>query len=108
MVGKIRITLLTGALVCLSAFAEMQPNILFISVDDLRPELGCYGQDYMITPNIDRLADEGVLFEKAFCNYPVCGASRASLMTGLRPTPERFNIYYSRADEDAPAFRTLR
>ncbi|VGO18630.1 sulfatase [Pontiella sulfatireligans] len=102
MVGKIRITLLTGALVCLSAFAEMQPNILFISVDDLRPELGCYGQDYMITPNIDRLADEGVLFEKAFCNYPVCGASRASLMTGLRPTPERFNIYYSRADEDAP------
>lgn len=102
MIGKIRLIVLAGALVALSVFAEKQPNILFISVDDLRPELGCYGQDYMITPNIDRLAGEGVLFEKAFCNFPVCGASRASLMTGLRPTPTRFTSYKTRADEDVP------
>ena len=102
MVGKRLALMALLTMVSISVLAGSKPNILFISVDDLRPELGCYGQDYMITPNIDRLAHEGVLFEKSFCNYPVCGASRASLMTGLRPTPERFNIYYSRADEDAP------
>lgn len=87
--------------------AAEQPNILFIAVDDLRPELGCYGADYMITPNIDRLAGEGVLFERAFCNYPVCGASRASLMTGLRPSPTRFISYKSRADQDAAGIPDL-
>ncbi|VGO15411.1 Choline-sulfatase [Pontiella desulfatans] len=101
MFGKKTVAAAFTILVSLSAVADGRPNILFISVDDLRPELGCYGQEYMITPNIDRLAEEGVLFERAYCNYPVCGASRASLMTGLRPTPDRFNIYYSRADEDA-------
>jgi arylsulfatase A-like enzyme len=101
MTGKTWFATALSILVCASALAEKQPNILFISVDDLRPELGCYGQDYMITPNMDRLANEGVLFERAYCNYPVCGASRASLMTGLRPTLKRFTSYKTRADEDA-------
>jgi len=83
------------------------PNILFIAVDDLRPELGCYGVERIRSPHIDRLAAEGTMFERAYCNIPVCGASRASLMTGLRPARHRFLHYYTRADEDAPGITTL-
>lgn len=86
----------------LSASTDVKPNVLFIVIDDLRPELGCYGNEDIITPNIDRLANEGALFERAYCQVPVCGASRASFMTGLYPTPDRFVRYYARADEDAP------
>ena len=55
-----------------------QPNVLLIIVDDLRPELGAYGRAHAVSPNIDRLAAEGVLFESAYVQVPVCGASRAS------------------------------
>lgn len=84
-----------------------KPNVLFIAVDDLRPELGCYGKEYIHSPNIDRLAAQGTLFLNSYCNIPVCGASRASLLTGLRPTLTRFKNYYTRADEDAPGAITL-
>ncbi len=62
-----------------------RPNILFIAIDDLKPLLGCYGDDQIVSPSIDRLAKESVVFTNAHCQYPVCGGSRASLMTGLRP-----------------------
>lgn len=78
------------------------PNVLFIMVDDLRAELGCYGDSLIHSPNMDRLAGEGVLFESAYCNFPVCGASRASVLTGLRPTRERFLNYKTYAQKDAP------
>lgn len=61
------------------------PDILMIAVDDLRPMLGCYGDPRAITPNLDRLAERGVLFERAYCQYAKCGVSRLSLMSGLRP-----------------------
>jgi arylsulfatase A-like enzyme len=61
------------------------PNILFIPVDDLRPDLACYGSSSMISPNIDRLAADGVVFTRTYCQQSVCNPSRASLLTGLRP-----------------------
>jgi len=62
-----------------------QPNILFIPIDDLRPELGCYGATTIKTPHIDRLAKKGVVFTRAYCQQAVCNPSRASLLTGMRP-----------------------
>lgn len=61
------------------------PNILFIAIDDLRPELGCYGADYIKSPNIDKLASSGVVFTKHFVQVPTCGASRFSMLTGMLP-----------------------
>jgi iduronate 2-sulfatase len=68
-----------------SLIAAEKPNILFIAVDDLKPALGCYGDKTVLTPHIDRMAARGTVFTKAYCQWPVCGPSRASLMTSLRP-----------------------
>jgi arylsulfatase A-like enzyme len=84
-----------------------KPNILFIAVDDLRCQLGCYGNEQMITPNIDSLASGGVKFNRAYCQVPVCGASRASIMTGVRPTRERFVDHKTLAEKDAPNVTTV-
>lgn len=65
--------------------ARVKPNVLFLICDDLNCNLGCYGHAQVKTPNIDRLAEQGVRFEGAFCQYPLCGPSRASFMTGLYP-----------------------
>ena len=88
------------------AFAE-QPNVVFIAVDDLRPELGCYGVETIQTPNIDRLAAQGTTFLNSFCNIPVCGASRASVLTGMRPTRNRFLDYDTRVEQDTPEAVTI-
>jgi iduronate 2-sulfatase len=67
--------------------AQTKPNVLFIAVDDLNNWLGCMN-DYpnAKTPNLDRLAANGVLFTNAHCQAPLCGPSRASVMSGLRPS----------------------
>ena len=68
-----------------STLFAAKPNVLFIAIDDLRPELGCYGVKEIKTPGIDALAASGVTFHRAYCQLAVCNPSRVSLLTGLRP-----------------------
>jgi iduronate 2-sulfatase len=77
--------LLTAAFLSCDVHAEKQPNVLFIAVDDLRPQLGCYGKTDIRSPNIDRLAKNGILFSRAYCQISQCGPSRDSILSGLRP-----------------------
>jgi arylsulfatase A-like enzyme len=83
------------------------PNILFIPVDDLRPELGCYGNEDILTPNIDRLAKKGVTFKQAYCQQAVCNPSRASLLTGLRPDSIQVWDLYTSFRDNVPDIITL-
>ncbi len=86
--------------------AARKPNVLFIAIDDLRPALGCYGNERIISPHIDALAKSGIRFDRAYCQEPICMASRASLMSGYRPDHARLYNCGSLADLD-PDARTL-
>jgi arylsulfatase A-like enzyme len=83
------ISLLSALMACSSGSgkkdSKQRPNILFICVDDLRPELGCYGNEHIQSPNIDQLAETGALFTNHYVSVPTCGASRYSLLTGMLP-----------------------
>lgn len=109
LTGCVALVVLAACLVpgLVQAQDGRRPNVLFLAVDDLRPEMDSYGVANMVTPNFARLAQRGVRFDRAYCNIAVCGASRASLMTGLRPTPQRFTSYLTRADKDAPHVPSL-
>ena len=81
-------------------------NVLFIAVDDLRTELNCYGAEHIKSPNIDRLANSGVRFTNAHVQQAICMASRASIMTGVRP--EKHGIYTGESVEELmPGILTL-
>ena len=84
-----------------------KPNILLLYMDDLRPQLNAYGHEQIISPNIDALADRSVQFTQAYSNVSVCGASRASMLTGMLPTKTRFINYSTRVDVETPNQVTL-
>ena len=86
---------------------KSQPNFVMIVIDDLRPVIGAYGDEKAYTPNIDELASKGIMFNRAYANVPVCGASRASLLTSLRPTRTRFLNFNAKAEEDVPGAKSL-
>lgn len=89
------------------ATAMGKPNVLFIVVDDLRPSLGCYGEKYMVTPNIDNLAKHSVLFENAYVQQALCGPSRVSFLTSRRPDTTHLYDFYSYWRIAAGNFTTL-
>ena len=76
--------------------ADKKRNVLLICVDDLRPELACFGVDYIHSPNIDRLASQGVIFRRHYVQAPTCGASRYALLTGRYPKGGN-NVLFDRA-----------
>ncbi|MCF3649399.1 sulfatase [Synoicihabitans lomoniglobus] len=83
------------------------PNVVFISIDDLNTDIGCYGSPQVKTPHIDRLAAMGVRFDRAYCQQPLCGPSRASVMSGLRPTTTGFVRLKDDLREKVPDVVTL-
>lgn len=87
VLGAVAFGAMLWALPVVAADADqrVRPNVLFIGVDDLRPELGCYGEEQIESPRIDRLAERGTVFLRAYCQQAICGASRTSVLTGLRP-----------------------
>jgi iduronate 2-sulfatase len=101
MIGRVLsawvVLLLTGA----AALAEPPKNVLFFFIDDLRPELACYGKNNIHSPNIDALAAEGTLFQRAYCQQAICAPSRASVMAGQYP--DSLGIH----DLSSPLRRTL-
>ncbi|MFY0606479.1 MAG: sulfatase-like hydrolase/transferase [Cyclobacteriaceae bacterium] len=84
-----------------------QPNVLIFMVDDLRDELGCYGSEFVKSPNIDKLADEGVKFNKAYAQQAICAPSRMSILTGLRPESLGIFDIFTRLDQTHPDIMTM-
>jgi iduronate 2-sulfatase len=82
---KLRLILAACLFAAAAAHAEKK-NVLMILVDDLKPEFGTYGADYVVSPNLDKLASRGMRFDRAYCNQAVCAPSRNNLMVGLRST----------------------
>lgn len=91
----------------LAGWAAPKPNVLFISVDDLRPELGCYGSKSIQSPHIDAFANSAVVFDRAYCQVAVCNPSRVSIMTGLRPDTTKVWDLITRFRETTPDAVTI-
>ena len=90
---KYSIFILISFFVSTTLVSQKKQNVLFIGVDDMRPLINSYGYPQMKTPNLDKLASEGVQFNQAYTNIAVCGASRASILTGVRGSKSRFVKY---------------
>ena len=87
--------------------AEKPANVLFFFIDDLRPNLGCYGDTYSVSPNIDKLANSGITFTHAYCQQAVCNPSRTSLLTGLRPDETGVTDLETHFRDQVPEVTTL-
>ena len=90
-----------------STQAKQRPNVLFIPIDDLKPALGCYGDQKAITPNIDRLTAQGVTFLNNHCQLSLCGPSRNSIMTGVRPDSGKVLFFGHQMRKQNPGVITI-
>ena len=105
--GVQRMRLASSVLCCLAALAGAtashaadRPNILWLIAEDLGPELACYGTSQVTSPNLDRLAAEGVRYTRAYTTAPVCSASRSAFMTGMYQTTIGAHNHRSHRDDD--------
>ena len=92
---------------CDSNIGSDRKNVLFIVVDDLKPLLGSYGYNEIISPNIDRLASEGVLFSRAYAQQAICTASRMSFITGRRPDYTKIWDLQTKLRDVRPDIKTI-
>jgi hypothetical protein len=92
--------ILTLGMLCLTSLAAQKTNVLLICIDDLRPELKCFGAEYIHSPNIDRLANEGRAFTRHYTNAPTCGASRYTLLTGRYGTANNHALFKRAKEHD--------
>ncbi|MFC4991599.1 sulfatase [Rubritalea tangerina] len=98
-------SLLLSALLTTTLLAK--PNVVFIAIDDMRPEIGCYGASHVKTPHMDALSKNAVTFHKAYCQQAICGPSRASLLTGMRPDSSKVHGNHSHYRDIHPNLKTL-
>ena len=99
--------LLFISLLTLQLNANSKPNVLFIIADDLNTMLGCYGDKVSQTPVLDKLAKQGVHFEKCYTQFPTCGPSRLSMLSGLYPYQNGVISNYKKFDYQNASFKTL-
>ncbi len=100
--------LCAALLLCvLSNGAEKRPNVLLLVSDDLASTLGCYGHPQAKTPHLDALAKSGVMFSRAYCQFPHCNPSRASFLTGMRPNTTRVTNNEDNLYKNIPGVMTL-
>lgn len=104
---KVSLLCAIGCALSTAVDAADRPNVLFVSVDDLRPELGCYGNSEIKTPHFDAFSETGTTFLKAYCQAAVCAPSRASVMTGLRPDSTRVWDLKGKFRENLPDVVTI-
>jgi iduronate 2-sulfatase len=106
VIAAVVAVVLGGAMATVLA-ADQKPNVLFLICDDLNCDLGCYGHPMVKSPNIDALAKRGVRFEQAYCQFPLCGPSRASFMTGLYPDQTLIHRNAIRLREKLPEVQSM-
>jgi uncharacterized sulfatase len=83
LILSIVVSLMARSISAAASSQPVRPNILWISTEDMSPDMGCYGDSYSVTPNLDRLASQGARFTRAFSTAPVCSPSRCSIITGM-------------------------